>query len=230
MTISDQTLAILSNFAGINQSIMIREGNQLSTISASKNILANAEIEESFNKEFGLYDLTKFLGVLKLYEDREFEFEEEYVVIRNRNNRKQYTRYYYSNPSVIIAPPEGKSIAFPDEPTVSFSLTQKDFQNIVKGSSIMSLPEIVISGESGQPVMISGIDTNNSAMGSFNHSLDDSANEDFSFTIAVENLTKLMNGDYDIALSDNGIARFVNTTVGITYFVAVNAATDDEDE
>lgn len=229
MELSNETLSILSNFAGINQSILIRKGSVLSTISASKNILAKAEIDEQFDQEFGIYDLGKFLGVLKLYDNREFDFRDEYVVIRNKNNPKQYTRFYFSSPSVIIAPPADKDVKFSENPTISFSLSQKDFSNIVKGSSIMTLPDVVIEGKAGEPVLISGIDTENSAMGSLNQELSEVADEDFSFSIAVENLTKLMNGAYDVALSENGIAKFENTTTGVTYFVAVSID-DDEDE
>ena len=230
MKISGETQAVLTNFGGINQSIMIREGSRLSTISASKNILANVTIKETMPKSFGIYDLTKFLGVMKLYEDQELDFEEEYVVIRNAKNTRQYTRFYYSDPSVIISPPEGKTVTFPDVPDVSFSMSQKDFQNIVKGASVMDLPQVVIRGVEGQPVLISGVDTNNSAMGSFNHELEDvQSPDDFSFTIGIENLTKLMVGDYDIAFSSSGISRFTNTTTGVEYFVAVQS-TDEDDE
>jgi len=230
MTISNETLAILNNFSGINQSILVRPGSQLSTISASKNIMASADVSETFDDEFAIYDLSKFLGVLKLYEEREFDFNSEYVVIRNKKNPKQYTRYYFSNPSVVIAPPKDKKVTFPDEPTVDFKISQKDLQNIVKGCAIMSLPEVVISGKSGENVMIAGLDSNNTAMGNFNQEMDDIANEDFSFTIAIENLTKLMNGSYDVALSDSGIARFVNEDTDITYFIAVNVDDEEDDE
>lgn len=230
MELSNDTLNILGNFAGINQSILIRPGAKLSTISASKNILAKAEIEETFDREFGIYDLGKFLGVLKLYEEREFDFHDEYVVIRNKKNPKQYTRFYFSSPSVVIAPPADKDVVFSDDPTIQFKLTQKDFQNIVKGSSIMTLPDVVIRGTDGEPVLISGVDSENDSSGSFNHELTEVADEDFAFTIAVENLTKLMTGDYEVSLSENGIAKFENTTQGIVYFVAVSIDDDDEDE
>jgi len=229
MELSKETIDILSNFANINQSILIRPGSQLSTISASRNILAKAPVSETFDTEFGIYDLSKFLGVLKLYENRDFEFHDEFVVIRNKDNRKQYTRYYYSSPSVIISPPADKDVVFEDA-TVTFSLSQNDFANIGKGSSIMSLPEVVIAGTSGEPVLISGKDTENDKMGSLNQELSEIASEDFSFTIAVENLTKLMNGAYDVALSENGIAKFDNSTTGVTYFVAVSIEDDYEDD
>lgn len=230
MIISNETLTILSNFSGINQSILVYPGQKLNTISASKNILAYANIEEEFESEFAIYDLSKFLGVLKLYDEAEFEFNEEFVIIRNKKNKRQYTRYYFSNPSVVIAPPKDKRVQFPDESTVEFMITQKDLQNIVKGCSIMSLPEVDIKGESGGQVMIEGLDSNNTAMGTFNQEMEEVASEDFSFTIGVENLTKLMQGNYKVALADTGIARFENQDKDVTYFIAVTVDGDEDDE
>ena len=57
MKLSNETLTVLKNFAGINQSILVRKGNKLRTISVMKNILAEAEITEEFPKDFGIYDL-----------------------------------------------------------------------------------------------------------------------------------------------------------------------------
>ena len=48
MKLSDNTLTILKNFAGINNSILVKQGNKLRTISVAKNILAEAEIGEEF--------------------------------------------------------------------------------------------------------------------------------------------------------------------------------------
>ena len=52
MKLSDNALAILKNFAGINNSILVKQGNKLRTISVAKNILAEAEIKEDFPRDF----------------------------------------------------------------------------------------------------------------------------------------------------------------------------------
>ena len=44
MKLSDTTLTVLKNFAGINNSILVKEGSRLRTISVAKNILAEADI------------------------------------------------------------------------------------------------------------------------------------------------------------------------------------------
>ena len=56
MNLCDNTLGILKNFAGINNSILVKEGNQLRTISVAKNILAEAEIDDQYSHHFTTYD------------------------------------------------------------------------------------------------------------------------------------------------------------------------------
>ena len=70
MKLSEQTVSLLSNFISIKTSF--KSGNKISTISPQKNILVN-EIPESFPSDFRIYDLNKFLGVMKLFQDPELE-------------------------------------------------------------------------------------------------------------------------------------------------------------
>ena len=67
MKLSSNTTSVLKNFATINQNLMIKEGNTIATMSAMKNIVAKAEVEESFPQEVAIYDLNEFLGALSLF-------------------------------------------------------------------------------------------------------------------------------------------------------------------
>ena len=49
MKLSDNTLTILKNFASINNSILVKQGTRLRTISVAKNILAEANIIEDID-------------------------------------------------------------------------------------------------------------------------------------------------------------------------------------
>ena len=60
MKLSNETLTVLKNFAGINQSILVRKGNKLRTMSVMKTVLAEATVNEEFEKEFAIYDLNQF--------------------------------------------------------------------------------------------------------------------------------------------------------------------------
>ena len=80
MKLSDKNLTILKNFAGINNSILVKQGTSLRTISVAKNILAEAEIGEEFPREFGIYDLNQFLNGLGLHQDPDLDFKEEQYI------------------------------------------------------------------------------------------------------------------------------------------------------
>ena len=73
MRLSEQTVSLLKNFAGINQNIQFKAGSKLQTISAQKNILVDAEVPELFPSDFAIYDLNKMLGVMSLFQDPELE-------------------------------------------------------------------------------------------------------------------------------------------------------------
>ena len=86
MKLSNHTTSVLKNFATINQNLVIKEGNEMSTMSAMKNIIARATVEETFPKEIAIYDLNEFLGALSLFENPILDFSDSYVMITEENN------------------------------------------------------------------------------------------------------------------------------------------------
>ena len=60
MKLSEHTTSVLKNFASINQNLVIKEGKTISTMSAMKNIVAKAEVDEDFPREIAIYDLNDF--------------------------------------------------------------------------------------------------------------------------------------------------------------------------
>ncbi len=63
MILSKRTIDILKNCSGINQSILIKKGSKIRTISELKNCLFEADIDEVFPCDFAIYDLANFLSV-----------------------------------------------------------------------------------------------------------------------------------------------------------------------
>ena len=102
MKLSETTVNLLKNFSSINQSILFKEGNKLRSISVMKNILAEATVEESFPKDFGIYDLNQFLNGLSLHASPELDFKNnDFVMIREGKMR---SKYFFADPTVIVAP------------------------------------------------------------------------------------------------------------------------------
>ena len=83
MQVSNETIEVLKNFAGINPNIVISPGQKLKTISEAKNIMAEADITEDFPQEFGIYDLNEFLSVLSLVDNPQLDFDENFVKVTN---------------------------------------------------------------------------------------------------------------------------------------------------
>ena len=83
MHISRETLSILKNFRDLNSNILISPGNVVKTLTGAKNVMAEATVSEQFPVEFGIWDLTSFLGTVSLFDDPDFDFHEKFVTISN---------------------------------------------------------------------------------------------------------------------------------------------------
>ena len=124
MKLSEHTVDVLKNFATINQNLVIKEGSTLTTMSAMKNIVAKAEVEESFDKEVAIYDLNEFLASISLFTSPILEFDEGFVTIKEENNPKNSLKYFYSDPSVVTSP--NKTITMPSNCLLYTSPSPRD--------------------------------------------------------------------------------------------------------
>ena len=205
MNLTDKTLTVLKNFAGINNSILVKEGNQLRTISVAKNILAEAEIEEDFPRQFGIYDLNQFLNGLSLHVDPDLDFSpESYLSIREGKRR---VKYFYADPQVIIAPPE-KEITLPSE-DVHFQLSSGTLLQLTKAAAVYQLPDFSVIGEAGVVKLVVR-DKKNDTSNSFSVIVGETEKE-FVFNFKVENI-KIIPGAYDVIVSSKLLSKFTNDT------------------
>jgi len=210
MKLSENTLNILKNFSAINPSILVKEGNVLSTISQQKSIFAKVNVEESFPRQFAIYELSKFLGVLSLFKDPEIELGDNQMTIKSG---KQSLNYTYADPSMIVSPPE-KEITMPD-PDVEFSVSQEELQKLVRAAGVLQLPEIAVIGN-GSSVSFSAINSKSPTADTFNVDLG-ATDKTFKMIFKTENIIKLMSTNYSVKISSKGIALFTSDT--ISYYI-----------
>ncbi len=214
MKISDKTLTLLKNFSGINQSILIKKGNQLRSISVMKNILAEATVEEEFPKDFGVYDLNQFLNGIGLYHSPELDFDNEgHVMIREGKSR---SKYFFADPNVIVTPPD-KSIVLPSE-DVCFLLDTKELDKLLKASSIYQLPDLSVVGEAGVVKLVVR-DKKNDTSNEFSIVVGET-DEEFVFNFKTENI-RILPGTYEVVISKKLLSRFVNTNFDVKYYIAM---------
>jgi hypothetical protein len=215
MKLSDNTLTLLKNFAGINQSILVKQGNKLRTISIAKNILAEAEITEEFPREFAVYDLNQFLNGLSLHQDPDLDFtENSYITIREGKRR---VKYFYADPNVIISPPE-KEIKLPSE-DVCFQLETGALEKLVKAAAVYQLPDISAIGDAGV-IRLVVRDKKNDTSNEYSIVVGET-DEQFTFNFKVENISKIVSGAYNVVVSRKLLSQFTNTKHNLSYWIAL---------
>jgi len=214
MKLSDNTLTILKNFAGINNSILVKEGTKLRTISVAKNILAEADIKEEFPRDFAIYDLNQFLNGLSLHADPDLDFKEDsYLSIREGKRR---VKYFFADPNVIIAPPE-KDINLPSQ-DVCFQLDSASLEKMVKAAAVYQLPDLSAVGEAGVIKLVVR-DKKNDTSNEYAIVVGET-DQEFTFNFKVENI-KIIPGAYDVVVSSKLLSQFTNTKYNLTYYIAL---------
>ena len=216
MELSEKTLKILQNFTTINQSLAFKEGRKIRTISVMKNVLAEAEIDEYIPKDFAIYDLPQFLNTLALYRDPDIDVSSNPNFAHIKSGTSQRSKYFFSDPSVIVAPPE-KEMLLPSE-DVSFNLQDDQLAKALKSASILSLPDLSVVGGEGVVKMVVS-DRKNDTSNEFAIVVGNTDKE-FSFNFKIENI-KLITGTYQVTISSKNLAKFYNTDYRLTYFIAL---------
>jgi len=214
MKLSNNTITILKNFSNINQSILIKKGSQIKTISVLKNIYSVANVEEDFPKDFAIYDLNEFLNGLNLHQDPDLDFNNDSFLAIKEGKRK--VKYFYADPEVIVSPPD-KDIDLPSE-DVCFQLEHSQLDKLIKAAAVYKLPDLSAVGEAGV-IRLVVRDKNNDTSNEYSIVVGET-DETFTLNFKVENI-KIIPGSYDVVISKKLSARFVNERYNLKYFIAL---------
>lgn len=211
MKISINTVNVLKNFAKINPSIVIPEGNTLKTISPSKTIMAKAVVDTEFPKRFAIYNLDRFISVLSLFNDPDLSFDENSVKIRGNGKT---TQYVYAEESTITKAPD-KNLDLPSI-DASFTLRYENLKDVEKASSVLGLPEIAVVGEGGK-IYLQAIDSKNPSGDVYSVEIGE-GNNSFTAIFKSENI-KIITDGYKVSICSLGISHFVGSHA--EYWIAV---------
>jgi hypothetical protein len=212
MNISDNTLSVLKNFSGINQNLAVKSGNKIRTISPQKTVMAVAQVEDKFDSPFAIYDLNQFLSAVSLFEKPNFVFEDSNVVVANG---KSSIRYFYADESMVMSAPE-RDIELPDT-LVEFKLSVNDLKSTMQAASVLQAPNWSVVGNGSIIEIVVG-DVKNSTSNNYRVTVG-ATSEEFEVVFKVDNL-KMMQRDYNVAVSSKGISHFTTEKGDLQYFVA----------
>ena len=215
MKVSERTINLLKNYANINQSIEFREGNVLKTVSPLNTILASVEVEEVFSKTFPIYELSRFLGTLNLFNNPELDFTDNGVSI---TDDKHEATYRYCGSSSMFQTPPDKDITFPDA-EINFDLSQEQFKKTINAANTLGLPEVVVEGD-GTEIRLLVSDTGNVSSDNFSTKVG-STDKTFHMIFKTENFSTIAEGAYNISLSSKRISHFKREGDSLQYWIAL---------
>ena len=217
MKLSEHTTSVLKNFASINQNLVIKEGKTISTMSAMKNIVAKAEVDEDFPREIAIYDLNEFLAALSLFNNPVLDFSENFVTITEEGKTGNSLKYFYSDPSVVTTP--SSEITMP-ETEVKFSLDSGDLSRVQRAASVIGSPDLVLE-KNGTGSYLTVKDKKNDTANNYSLDVDAEGNGEYNFFFKVENL-KLLPTNYDVNVSSKNISHFKSQAGNaVEYWIAL---------
>lgn len=212
MKISDKTVKILQNFATINQGIVINPGKTLKTINDDGSVSAEANIDESFEHTFGVYDLKKFLNILSLNKNPDLTVTDTQLKV---HGDKSTVSIRHTNTKLIKSPPADRSIVATY--LLTFPLTLADLKWIANTSTVLGTKHIAFKGENGRLTChICDIEGKIVDEGSLELGETDLT---FKAVILVEKL-KLMSGNHDVSIAKSCVL-FANKDIKVRHWVAL---------
>jgi hypothetical protein len=215
MKFSERTLTVLKSFATINKSIQLKQGNVLKTITPERTLIATAKILDTIPSEACIYDLSRFLSILSLYNDPDVDFQDKYFII---SEGKRRTKYFFADVSMIHAAPE-KDVQLPSK-DVEVNVSNDDLQSVLKAAGVLQFNQVAFVGVDGKCYLKAiGDEATNGGTDDYGVEIGETADE-FKIIIKKDNL-KLLPQDYRVTLSSKGISEFNGEDV--TYFVATDS-------
>jgi hypothetical protein len=222
MKLSNETIEVLRNFGAIQPNIVVNPGSTISTLAEAKHILAEAQIEQSFDSEFGIYDVNEFLSAHSLIEDPELEFLDSHVTLKSGSAS---VKYHFADKEILTK--KTKDINMPAA-DMTFNFTDESIQAIRRAASSLSLdsPSLSLSVNGGK-VVAKVLCSQNPSSNSYSLEVGDYSGEEngSDYRFNIDNL-KLIGGDYEVNITNKLISNWKHKTKNVQYWIALDKSTN----
>jgi hypothetical protein len=183
-------------------------------MSSAKNIDATATIDETFENEFGIYNLSEFLSAYDLLDDPSLEFKDSVVVL---SSGKSKIDYRFADESILTFPT--KNVRMPDI-EFSIKLSKEILSSITKAASVLGHAVCSVHNE-GKEILLSVKDPKNTTANTFSTAVGTyEGTSKFDLQIPIANL-KLVSGDYIVDFCSKPISLWSHETIPVKYFIAL---------
>jgi len=216
-----KTISVLKSFSLINPSMLFKEGNEITTVSPTKTIMARANVATHFDKRFAVYSLNKFLNTMSMFSDPEINVGDSTITITDVSNTPVKSVKYTLADENTLPIPTTKEPNFP-EGEVKFTITNDMMKDVERALSILSLPEIAVVGD-GISISIQALDSKNPSgdVYSVEVGLTDKTFKAIFKPESFNVLSKTITNSYDVEISSKGFSHFKSTD--LEYWIAIEA-------
>lgn len=228
ITLSKQTIEVLENFALVNSAVLIKKGNRIVTMANSGGVLANAEVPDTFNTQFGVYDLRTFLSLIGLVGDNAHLTTgggTAYVTIQNAVDKPTIKyKFYVADESLLTLPPKDE-LVFADAGALQFELDTQSVKKILQATSVLGLDHIALVSD-GSGLYLQTSDPKVKDKDSFSILLNSSTEapaQKFNMIFSKEKFT-LLPGKYMCSLRLNpNVWEFKHADRDLRYWIAAES-------
>ncbi len=218
MNFDKNTLTVLNNFGSINPSIKVNQGSELRTVSHTKSIFAKANVDANFETQFCVYDLSRFLTTVSLFDSPEFDITSDNITIKQGTNK---VKYALASPETIISPKDTD----PDlgQSHVSFVLTNQILQQTLKAASVLKLTNLSFKNDAGK-IVLEALDAKERISDNYEIEIGETDKE-FNLIFDIDNF-KLIPQDYTVnihRIGDIMLANFKSLgEIQVEYIIALD--------
>ena len=206
MKISNNTLMILKWMSTINGGIHIEPGNEIYSKNEIDTVITVGEVEEQFPIDFITNNLQKFLAIVNLFDNPEFEFGDKEVIISSDDSRNK-TVFTQSNEALVKQPNKVPNINI-DDVSISFTLKSEDIKKIFKAASVMGINTFRFKADNGT-IYLSTLNPTIKSSDVFDIIIgecDESISCVFDFSKSTFSL--INDFDYEVQITSRGLAKF----------------------
>lgn len=201
MKFSQETIRLLKNFANINNSIHLKQGNRVVSVHPQKVIMAESFIEEEIPVDCAIFSLNSLLSLENVFSNPDYIFGENQVTISSDERKVELS---YCQPECIFDGYEkSRNFVLPDN-LCEFELSPIEFNYLKQLSTNMRLPHIVLSNRDGK-MILTLCDLKNSSLGKYESVIKTTflTDKDFRCSLSFANLKIIENDNYKVTLSSD---------------------------
>jgi hypothetical protein len=203
---------VLGNFANINNALHIHEGERQRTNLITKTLIVDAKLPEKFPIEFGIYDMSQFLGVLSLFEEPNLDFDNKVITI---HEAKKKATYRCCDVALV------KKNKFPFEQDfslssvdISFDLSKEMWRQVTSATRVLGLDHIAVIGN-GETISVSSLNVTDPD----NHQISfevGETNKEFKLIYNIDSL-KILPHNYKVNISKSKFTKFISQDMNLEY-------------